>query len=208
VHARTLARKAVELLAHREGGVEGRYVHRVSERPVDYVGAAGLPFVEDDGCLRSSRLGILDLHHEVAGASLDERHVALRLGREVGGLTAAVRGALLDARRNDDVISGHDLPPYVPRSGVLHKSVVRVVHVGAGGWSEALEGWGTGLLKERELEGLFGDDETRAAQLVGHVRSRRVVARRAGRPRAVVRVGDILEFALVLHDAFDAHGIS
>ena len=153
-----LARKAFELLAHREGGVEGRYVHRVSERPVDYVGAAGLPFVEDDGCLRSSRLGILDLHHEVAGASLDERYVALRLGREVGGLTAAVRGALLDARRNDDVISGHDLPPYVPRSGVLHKSVVRVVHVGAGGWSEALEGWGTGLLKERELEGLFGDD--------------------------------------------------
>jgi hypothetical protein len=59
-------------------------------RALVLAGLRRLALVEDDGRARSGRLGIVRLHLERAGATLDERDGARREAGEVRGLAARV----------------------------------------------------------------------------------------------------------------------
>jgi hypothetical protein len=74
--------EVVELLADREGNIEGGDIREAAERPVDDVSSPLLALVEDNRSLGARRLGVLDLDDEVAGAALDQGHVAGGLGGE------------------------------------------------------------------------------------------------------------------------------
>jgi len=168
---------------------------RVTKRPGEI--SRDVVVDHDANCAGVEGVGCLDgeCARRLAGrrAALDERDVAGREARPIGGRAAAVISGW-----------GADGSSHVAVPGVAHDDVRQIRD---GSRLDLLQDRRGDHLEPDEVEGLACHVVAGGLEDVDRVVDRLVIAGRARHAGAIVVVGDLLQGGLVLTDAFNGHAV-